>query len=367
MALFIVTSSAGMQSVYGASGYQLILAKSRELASSVPHAKFYALDDGILMGQLAAAKDNTAPSLSAALGQLTRIPPAPNNSERSILILGDHRIFPYFEVPNPVQDRIDPDPNVLTDNPYGSGGSQNPGDWLRPDLLPVGRIAAGVSDSAQDFCKLLDVQISLRKTRPIRAGYVEVTSRQWQNTSAFVMSALASPKRVYVSPDDRIAAPNASNLDCKFLYCNLHGFLNQSAWQGFDPGTGSYVPALTPDAFAAQYLQGSIVFSEACYGLQTQGRNTSSSCALSLLAAGAAVVGSTGLAFGSSTPQPQTLIDADALARGFFNQSLQPKATLGSCLQAARLSLRQSAPTLDAYLRKTLLEFQLLGDPSYAI
>jgi len=133
-----------MQSVYGASGYQLILAKSRELASSVPHAKFYALDDGFLMGQLAAAKDNTAPSLSAALGQLTRIPPAPNNSERSILILGDHRIFPYFEVPNPVQDRIDPDPNVLTDNPYGSGGSQNPGDWLRPDLLPVGRIAAGV-------------------------------------------------------------------------------------------------------------------------------------------------------------------------------------------------------------------------------
>jgi hypothetical protein len=366
MALFIVTSSAGMQRIYGAEGYQLILAKSRELTSSIPGAQFNVLDDVLSMGQHSAAKENTPSSLNAALSQLTDMPPAANNTQPSILILGDHRIFPYFQVPNPVQNPIDPDSNVLTDNPYGSGDSQNPNDWLQPELV-VGRIAAGVSDSAQDFCKLLDVQISLRKARPIRAGYVEFTSRQWQNTSAFVMSALASPNRVFVSPDDRIAAPNASNLDCKFLYCNLHGFQNQPAWQGFDPGTGSYVPALTPDAFSAQYLQGSIVFSEACYGLQTQGRNTSSSCALSLLAAGAAVVGSTGLAFGSSTPQPQTLIDADALARGFFDRALQPNATLGSCLQAARLSLQQSAPTLDVYLQKTLLEFQLLGDPSYAI
>ncbi len=363
MTLFIITSSAGMQSVYGADGYQLILAKSRELASSIPGAEFNILDDALSMGQHPAAKDNTAAALNAALSQLTNIAPAANNMQPSILILGDHRIFPYFEVPNPVQNRLDPDSNVLTDNPYGSAGSQN---WLQPQLA-VGRIAAGVSDSAEDFCKLLDIQISLRKARPIRAGYVEFTSRQWQNTSAFVMSVMASPSRVFVSPDDRIAAPNASNLDCKFLYCNLHGFQNQSAWLGFDPGTGSYVPALTPDAFSAQYLQGSIVFSEACYGLQTQGRNTSSSCALSLLAAGAAVVGSAGLAFGSSTPQTQTLIDADALARGFFDEALKPNATLGSCLQAARSSLRQSAPSLDMYLKKTLLEFQLLGDPSYEI
>jgi hypothetical protein len=342
----------------------MILAKARELANSTS-GEFYVLDDAFSMGQNPSAKDNTAPSLNAALSRL--VPPAPNGNDRSILILGDDRVFPYFRAPNPVQDRIDPDPYVLTDNPYGARGSQNPNDWLQPDLLPVGRIAAGVSDSAQDFCNLLDVQISLRRTPPLRAGYVEITSRQWQNTSAFVMSALASPNRVFVSPDDRITAANASNLDCKFLYCNLHGFQNQAAWQGFDPGTSSYVPALTPDAISAQYLKGSVVFSEACYGLQTVGRKSSSCCALSLLAAGAAVVGSTGLAFGSSTPQPQTLIDADALARGFFDRAPQTNPTLGSRLKAARDSLRESAPIPDAYLQKTLLEFNLLGDPSYEI
>ena len=363
MPLYIVTSSIGMQSVYGADGYGTILAKGRELANSTS-AEFYVLDDALSMGQNPSAKDNTPQSLKAALRGLT--PPAPNGNDRSILILGDDRVFPYFRVPNPVQDRIDPDTEVLTDNPYGASWSENPADWLQP-ALAVGRIAAGVSDSAQDFCNLLDVQISLRKSPPLRAGYVEITSRQWQNTSAFVLSALASPNQVFVSPDDRITAANAGNLDCKFLYCNLHGFQNQAAWQGFDPGTGAYVPAVTPDAFSAQYLKGAVVFSEACYGLQTVGRKTPSSCALSLLAAGAAVVGSTGLAFGSSTPQPQTLIDADALARGFFDTGLGTGALLGSRLKAARNSLGQSAPALDAYLQKTLLEFNLLGDPSYAI
>jgi hypothetical protein len=352
-----------MQSVYGADGYRMILAKARELAGTTS-GEFYVLDDALSMGQLPAAKDNSPQSLKAALRGLT--PLAANGNDRSILILGDDRVFPYFRVPNPVQDRIDPDAEVLTDNPYGASGSDNPADWLQPPLA-VGRIAGGVSDSAQDFCNLLDLQISLRKSPPLRAGYVEITSRQWQNTSAFVMSALASPNRVFVSPDDRVTSANASSLDCKYLYCNLHGFQNQAAWQGFDPGTSSYVPALTPDAISAQYLKGSVVFSEACYGLQTVGRKTSSCCALALLAAGAAVVGSTGLAFGSSTPQPQTLIDADALARGFFDTGLGTGAALGVRLREARNSLRSSAPALDPYLQKTLLEFNLLGDPSYEI
>ncbi len=358
MSLLIVTSSAGMQSVYGASGYQSIVAKVRRFAS-IASADFRVLDDAVSMAQFARAQDNMAQSLNAALNQAGLL-----LNVSSILILGDHRVFPYFQRPNPVQDRTDPDTYVLTDNPYGAGNSSDP--WLQPSLA-VGRIAAGVSDSAQDFCDLLDTQITLRQSRPARVGYVEITSRQWQNTSAFVMSFMASPNRVFVSPDDRLTSANASSLNCKYLYCNLHGFQNQAIWQGFDPGTASYVPALTPDAFSPQFLQGSIVFSEACYGLQTVGRSTSSSCALSLLAAGAAVVGSTGLAFGSATPQVQRLIDADAMARGFFDAALQPNATLGKCLQAARNSLRQSALTLDPYVRKTLLEFQLLGDPSYEI
>jgi hypothetical protein len=137
---------------------------------------------------------------------------------------------------------------------------------------------------------------------------------------------------------------------------------------GYDQGLSYPVPAITPDAFESQYVSGAVVFTEACYGLATFGRSTSSSCALSLLAAGAGgIVGSTGLAFGTATAKPQDLIDADAMARGFFNTALIPGQTLGTCLKAARSQLLQTSSSADVYVRKTLLEFQILGDPSYAI
>jgi hypothetical protein len=137
---------------------------------------------------------------------------------------------------------------------------------------------------------------------------------------------------------------------------------------GYDQGLGCPVPAVTPDAFQSQYVNGTICFTEACYGLATSGLATGSSCALSLLAAGAlGVVGSTGLAFGTATVQPTDLIDADAMARGFFNTALTGGQSLGSCLLQARQQLLRTSLSTDPFVKKTLLEFQLLGDPSYVI
>jgi hypothetical protein len=231
----------------------------------------------------------------------------------------------------------------------------------------VGRIATGVSDSAQALCSLLDWQIAWRQQKPLRSGYVEVTSRQWQDTSSFVLSALGSSQRVYVSPDQRITAGNAANLDCKYLYCNLHGFASGGPWMGYDQGLSWPVPAVTPDAFQSTYVNGTICFTEACYGLKIDSLSTGSSCALSLLAAGAGgVIGATGLAFGTATAKPQNLIDADAMAQGFFNKAIQGGQKLGDCMQAARTQLLSTSSPSDPYVKKTLLEFQLLGDPSYA-
>jgi hypothetical protein len=86
---------------------------------------------------------------------------------------------------------------------------------------------------------------------------------------------------------------------------------------------------------------------------------------LTLLAQGAtAIVGSTGLAFGTAPGAPLNLIDADALTRGFFNAALSG-GTVGHCLAQARSGFLTSS--LDVYQQKTLLQFQLLGDPSLAI
>lgn len=357
-----VTSAAGLQSVYGAAGYATIMQKLNTLtgtgAASGP--KLHILDDATSMQGLTPATAQDAPTLQGALKQFLQ-------ANDTVTIVGDQRVFPAFEVANPVTDRtIDPDATILTDNPYGDLTGQPPEECTQPQVA-VGRLAAGVSDSAPALASLLDWQISWLQQPPQRTGYVEVTSRQWQDTSSFVLAAMASSQRVFVSPDIRISASNAANLDCKYLYCNLHGFASGGPWMGYDQGLSYPVPAVTPDAFQSTYASGIVCFTEACYGLATSGLSTGSSCALSLLAAGAkAVVGATGLAFGTATAQPTTLIDADAMAQGFFNSALATGATIGSCLKRARQQLAGTSSATDPYVKKTLLEFQLLGDPSYA-
>jgi hypothetical protein len=288
------------------------------------------------------------------------------NLVEGILIVGDQRVFPSFSVANPVTDRtIDPDDTILTDNPYGQF------DWSSPDqaLVPpvaVGRLAVGVDQPASALVSMLTALTSRHTSGVMRAGYVEVTTRQWQNASSSVLSAIASSTRVFVSPDQRIDASSASALDCKYLYCNLHGFLNNAPWFGYDNSLSSMMPALTPDAFQPAFVSGTVAFSEACYGLATAGKRTSASNALSLLAAGAAsVVGSTGLAFGTADPRGQTLIDADVLARTFFNTVSSSGTSVGRAMTAARQALQSTGAGGDSFLRKTLLEFQILGDPSY--
>ena len=353
--LWILTSVAGLKAVYGADGASLVTAKAGQLATAGPAAVVQPLAS-------AATSPPDASALYAELKGLVGRGIAP----QAILILGEQRAFPSFTVGNPVTDRsIDPDNTVLTDNPYGQF------DWTQPEQctvppVMVGRLAAGTNETAAGLSALLDAQIALHKKPAARTGYVEIVSRQWENASTAVMALSAPASRLIVSPDGRVSAANASVLDCRYLYCNLHGFLNSTPWSGYDLGLSFPVPALTPDAVLPQYVSGTVAFTEACYGLATMGKATSASNALSLLAAGAAaVVGSTGLAFGTATPQPQTLLDADVLARSFFNAALTPSVSVGNCLQRARQDLRNTGSASDPYITKTLLEFQLLGDPTY--
>jgi hypothetical protein len=275
-------------------------------------------------------------------------------------------VFPSFSIPNPVADRsLDPDDNVLTDNPYGQFDWSTPGQATLPPV-PIGRLAAGVDQQARALAALLNAVAGRHSRSSARTGYVEVTTRQWQNASSSVLSATAPSARVFVSPDERIDSSSASALDCKYLYCNLHGSLSAAPWYGYDNSLSSMVPALTPDAFQPAFVSGTVAFSEACYGLATKSKRTNASNALSLLAAGAAsVVGATGLAYGTADPRGQTLIDADVLARTFFNTILSSGTSVGQALMAARQALRSTGADGDSFLRKTLLEFQILGDPSY--
>lgn len=353
--LWIITSTTGLVAVYGADGAALVAAKASQLAG---------VGSDVDVQPLGAATSYPADpwSLYAELKDLVGRRGAP----QAILILGDQRVFPSFTITNPVADRsIDPDATVMTDNPYGQFDWAQPEQCTMPPVM-IGRLAPGKNETALGLSALLDAQITLRRKSSGRTGYVEIVSRQWEGSSKAVMALSAPPSRIIVSPDGRVTAANSSVLDCRYLYCNLHGFIDATPWSGYDLGLSFPVPAITPDAFSSQYVTGTVVLTEACYGLATMGKTTSASNALSLLAAGAAaIIGATGLAFGTASPQPQQLLDADVLAQSFFDAALNPAASVGSCLQQARQNLRNSGPSSDPYITKTLLEFQLLGDPTY--
>ena len=354
--LLVISSLTGLTAAYGQAGADQLRSGLGRLASKIPGTQSVLLqcqtDSSALYSELK----------SWLAGQ--RI--GATQLAEGILIVGDQRVFPSFSVENPVADRsLDPDDSVLTDSPYGQF------DWSTPDQamlppVPVGRLAVGVDQQASALAALLDGVAGRHSRSAMRTGYVEVTTRQWQNASSSVLSVTAPATRVFVSPDQRIDSSSASALDCKYLYCNLHGSLSAVPWYGYDNSLSSMVPALTPDAFQPAFVSGTVAFSEACYGLATGGKRTSASNALSLLAAGAAsVVGATGLAYGTADPRGQTLIDADVLARIFFNTISSSGASVGQALIAARQALRSTGAVGDSFLRKTLLEFQILGDPSY--
>jgi hypothetical protein len=366
--LLLTTLSSGMISAYGDDGYQQISSAVSDLCMAVPGAQVAILDDGVSMapfGGRASAVDQA--SLFTALNGVVKNIGLTAGGD-GILILGGNDVFPAWSYPNPVTDRsLDPDPNVLTDLPYGC--PDNPNDWLSPNIIAVGRICAGAGDPASALCAIIQNLVTNHQKKPLRAGYVEFTNRDWQDASFSVISDMPGPGRLFISPDDAVTAANSAQLDARFLYCNLHGFSNDPAWKGYDDVRRSFVAAISPESFSPDSIAGSAIYTEACYGLQTAGRPSSGSCALSALGAGAAaVVGATGLAFGSLPGDPRNLIDADALARGFFEAALAPNSTAGGCLRAARASfLVSSGSSPDSYAKKTLLQFQLLGDPTLVI
>jgi hypothetical protein len=266
---------------------------------------------------------------------------------------------------NPVTDRdVDPDQTVLSDNPYGTD-EDTLEQYLAPPV-PVGRLTDFPRGSADDFVQLINSATASRKQRAIRRHALALVNADWSDYSRQATSALPVPVDWRLSPGYVLDRSQQADADREFLYFNLHGFDGKPQWQGYDSVQQRFVTAVTPDAFDRQYVSGSIVFAENCYGAQTLGRTPANSCALQLVREGAAFVGATGLAYGSHLAPQFFLDDADALARSFWSQ-LAADAGLGQALRRGREEYwndRHTSQT-NPFKQKTLLQFVLLGDPGW--
>jgi hypothetical protein len=347
---------------YGDDGFAKIDAALARYAPAADETEVVYLDDETSMARL-----GMQPVLATNPGGLTPgirqfgLKPAGD----SLFIIGGDSILPHWQFQNPVSSRVaDRDLLVYTDNPYGSTGDSLD-DYLQPKI-PVGRLADPDDGTAEDFVKSIDAVTANHRQRAARIGSAAVYNDQWRNDTMKVAAQLTAPIDMHASPGYQVTNGNRSDLNRRYLYFNLHGFAEDSAWKGFDPVTGQFFAALTPDSFDSSYISGSVVYAENCYGAWTVGKGPDNSCAMRLLDQGAAaVVGATGLAFGSYISPGMLLDNADELAQAFFALS-RSGDSVGRALLEARNQFVAHNPSADAFMKKTLLQFILLGDPTLA-
>lgn len=362
--MLIVTARNALQESYGSDGYAQIR-ESLDAWAAVDGNRVVAVDDPADMQAMKLPTATGDPvGIQRVIREAYQLYPT---IAQSILLAGGSSILPFFSLTNPVEDRsTDPDPAVLSDNPYGALADTLQ-EFLAPSL-PVGRLAVPDGAAVNDFVALIEnFPHRANGTVAGQPGSALVVNQDWADYSRRVAQALPDPLIWHLAPGYEMSAATRQDAARAILYFNLHGFIDDPDWKCYSAVQKDFVPAVTPDALDRSSVAGALSFAECCYGAQIQGRSADDSCALKLVREGASFVGATGLAFGSYIASDLFLEDADFLARAFF-QGVGAGQSIGSALSSARkLYYNDSAEARSGnvwqYKQKTLLQFVLLGNP----
>jgi tetratricopeptide (TPR) repeat protein len=343
----------------------------------------------------------------------------------AVLIVGGPEIVPFHHLPNPVDDQDDDvptdapyttrdenyfipewplgrlpggvgdDPRVILDSlcrfrlmhealqktlPWYKRLALWLGLYLSVQARPVNKAALGDCERPQL------VRYRRRSGKRVKAlGY---SAAVWKQAASLVFRPIGKPASLSISPPfgfdgstmdvsdvkDAEAGGKIPSLRGQLAYFNLHGLVDAAEWYGQrDPATGGadpdYPVALRPKDILlsgkdTHHEAPEVVFSEACYGLHIQGREMDEAISLSFLQAGAlAVIGSTCMAYGSIGAP---LVAADLLGQSFWRY-IQEGFCAGEALSQAKIHLAsamgQSQGYLDGEDQKTLISFNLYGDP----
>jgi hypothetical protein len=286
-----------------------------------------------------------------------------NEDEDTLVIVGGDSVVPFCRLRNPIRGRsVDPDEDVLSDNPYGVAKESRSGrgkDVFTP-TLSVGRIPDDEPPALQSF--IGRIQQAINPARAPGGGVFALTNRAWERKAWAVLEGMSPIVRScpgWNGTDPEWCA-NRSSL----LYFKLHGFDDKTKWQGFDSRSGRFVDGLSPAQVTESASRGRLVFTENCYGALIESRCPRTSIALAFLEARArAVVGATTLAFGSYL-DGASLGLADVLAKRFIGYVMEGES-FGRALARARIDFVESSDTrgMTTFDQKTALQFVLFGNP----
>ncbi|NJD58930.1 MAG: hypothetical protein C3F13_06665 [Anaerolineales bacterium] len=409
----IFTTRQGLQTLYSPASIQRIESELKRLAGVIRGKKvnqefwgsllFYADDPASTQPySLQPAPYNDAWKLKTLLAQLDTAMNKRGERIGALLIVGGPEVVPFHNLPNPVEDA---DNEVPSDNPYAARDNNYfISDW------PVGRISGGVGNEPTNLLKMVkevsshyDQQaekpawyrrLMLRLRELFKAGLSKklssfgYTAAVWKRASLAVFRPIGTPDDLVISPPvhacggealEPVAIPQQTSAikgstclvlpNTQLAYFNLHGVPDSSEWYGqTDPTTPEAGPefpvAMRPEDIRNGGSAPRLVFTEACYGANINGKGVEEAISLKFLASGTqVVVGSTCISYGSlATP----LSSADLLGRVFWDL-LQEGFTAGESLRRAKIHLtremNQRQGFLDAEDQKTLISFVLFGDP----
>jgi hypothetical protein len=299
-----------------------------------------------------------------------------------VLIAGGGDVIPFFYLENPAADS---DGDFPTDAPYAVAGGTVPPEEAVPGegpapaggddgggtdrfLLPdraVARIplTAGPGGGLLDYLEML---ASEGGPGPARSGRFGLSALEWKTESTRVYEVIGGDDLRTSPPLDTSGFKPEWLAGDGLIYFNVHGSREERFWYGQD-GL-SYPRVLSPDIVAASSPRRAIVLSEACYGGLVEGKTPADSVAMAFMQGGvSAFVGSSAIAYGSPD---RSLTEADLLAYLFFKR-LAGGESAGGAFREAKVDFAAEMLERQGYLdgddRKTLLEFNLFGDPTVGI
>ncbi len=304
----------------------------------------------------------------------------------ALLIVGGDNIIPFHKLPNPIDDD---DEFVFSDNPYATTDEN----YFAPEW-PTGRLPSNedpdllismLRTAIDDHYITLqprNIATRLRHWLANRFGWLlrhqqhslGFSASIWRKASIAVFKAISDPGIMLTSPPtDAERLPSITTRPLRLTYFNLHGLEDAPEWFGQrDPMEDESAGPEFPIAFRPQDVVDSgnapkIVFTEACYGANTIGKDKDTALSLKFLASGTrTVVGSTKISYGSITTP---LIAADLLGRLYWEQLAQA-LPVGEALRRAKLNLAAEMHRrygfLDGEDQKTLISFVLYGDPLFS-
>jgi hypothetical protein len=283
-----------------------------------------------------------------------------------IMILGAPDIVPHQDLENPTHGWPygDEDEVVPSDIPYACEApySTDPANFTGPTRV-VGRLPDLLDTADPAYLVFLLGTAARHKVRPRSdyQRYFSVSAQVWKNSTALSLRKIfGTDARMATSPPD---GPNWTNaqLRPRVHFINCHGAPSDPNFYG---QRGQTFPiAHSAGKIRRKISNGTVVAVECCYGAElynpADSRRQAGICSTYLRDGAYGYLGSSTIAWGPSEGNGQ----ADLICQYFLNEVLDG-ASLGDATLRARHTFAQSYAHLDPVDLKTLVQFNLLGDPS---